>query len=125
MSINGKDKSSGLNSTNESNSETLRDEGRKRGKNNEKLNKRGRGGVKDENDDKDKDENEDVENHEQRKAYPVWRRLIRYCFTIPPVVGALSVILVVMSTVFTTQVRTHCMYKPNLLLCVREDMYEC
>ena len=128
ISINGKDKTSGLNYAIEPNRETLRDEGRKRGKNNEKLSKRGRGrgrgGVKDGNDDKDKDENEDVENREHRKAYPVWRRLIRYCFTIPPVVGALSVILVVMSTVFTTQVRTQCMCKPNLLVCVREDMHE-
>lgn len=44
------------------------------------------------------------ESNEMRKAYPVWRRLVRYCFTIPPVIAALAVILIVMSTVFTTQV---------------------
>ena len=44
------------------------------------------------------------EGSELRKAYPVWRRLVRYCFTIPPVLAALAVILIVMSTVFTTQV---------------------
>ena len=85
-------------------------DGIERGKNNEISNKRGkgrgRGGGKDENEGIDVDEKEDIESHEMRKAYPVWRRLVRYCFTIPPVVGALSVILVVMSTVFTTQVRT-------------------
>ena len=45
-----------------------------------------------------------MESNEMRKAYPVWRRLVRYCFTIPPVIAALAVILIVMSTVFTTQV---------------------
>ena len=41
---------------------------------------------------------------EQRKAYPFWRRLLRYAVSLPVVMLALAVILVVMSTVFTTQV---------------------
>jgi hypothetical protein len=47
---------------------------------------------------------EGKEGSELRKAYPAWRRLVRYCITIPPVLAALAVILIVMSTVFTTQV---------------------
>jgi hypothetical protein len=42
---------------------------------------------------------------ERRKAYPAWRRWLRYAVTLPPVLAALAVILVIMSTVFTTQVR--------------------
>ena len=41
---------------------------------------------------------------ERRKAYPAWRRWLRYAVTLPPVLAALAVILVIMSTVFTTQV---------------------
>ena len=41
---------------------------------------------------------------EQRKAYPLWRRLLRYAVSLPVVMLALAVILVVMGTVFTTQV---------------------
>lgn len=48
---------------------------------------------------------EGKEGSELRKAYPAWRRLVRYCITIPPVLAALAVILIVMSTVFTTQVK--------------------
>ena len=62
---------------------------------------------------------ESKEGSELRKAYPVWRRLVRYCFTIPPVLAALAVILIVMSTVFTTQVMCcsyHCSYPYHVVL---------
>lgn len=52
----------------------------------------------------------------------MWRRLVRYCFTIPPVIAALALILIVMSTVFTTQDKLFYEYENNQKLNFRPDL---
>jgi len=53
----------------------------------------------------------DKDTLESRKHYSVWKRVLKYAFTVPVLLGTFMTMLAIMSTVFTTQDRVLLQYK--------------
>jgi len=53
----------------------------------------------------------DKDTLESRKHYSVWKRVLKYSFTVPVLLGTFIAMLAIMSTVFTTQDRVLLQYK--------------
>lgn len=58
----------------------------------------------------------DTHTGEVRKIYPVWRRALKYCQSVPVLIMVMGAMLSVMSTVFTTQDKLLIQYKNNQTL---------
>ena len=58
----------------------------------------------------------DTHTGEVRKVYPVWRRVLKYCQSVPVLLIVMGAMLSVMSTVFTTQDKLLIQYKNNQTL---------